>query len=406
MFMKSNLIKYIRNIKSDILDGKYLSNDNIEYIFYEISRCIWDNIDLDNIKTSDFTKLSEVHDFLIEEICKIHEQERDFENEKLFREHLSINPIKEILNDGKRAQNMYFFSNEEFTYYFIGDLHSDTVSLKRILEFCDFFEAIAKGDKIRVVFLGDYVDRGKAHLKTVEMILLLKYFFSNHIYLIRGNHDGGDITNGEINLPVRRDSNRCEDDYFGLYTYNLSKANNTFKMDTVRNYLRFFNSLSNLALFAFSNLTLMVVHGGLPRPNIDSSEFYCHINSISDLTNEKICDKNNMTVLHNMLWSDPCDELDIDRVNSKRFQFNKEHFMEFSQMIGIDKVIRGHEAEPNGFKEYYEGRLITLFSSGKILNNRNENINNETVYRHVSPCIIKKTLEKDVVILDLNKDSY
>lgn len=404
MLEKMNAINQIQEIKASLADNEYSSSNLLQKDFYGISHHLWEDINLNNIQQSDLTDVSNVHNFLIEEILEIHKSERDIKNEMLFDSTLLINPIKEQLNDGKRGKDIYFFSDESCTYYFIGDIHSDLTSLKRILEVCDFFHSVLDGGNTRLIFLGDYVDRGKKHLETIEALLLLKYLFPDNIYLLRGNHDGGRLENGVMNLVIGRDPKSEDEAYFCLYTYNLAKVNGTFKMYTVENYLRFFNSLSNLALFGFSDLTLMTVHGGIPRPKMDSEKIYCHIKNIGDLSNDQLFDHNGMSIIHNMLWSDPCEVIEEENRARKRFKFSRDDFEEFSNILGIDKLIRGHQAEVEGYKEFYEGRLFTIFSSGQVLNNHNENINDVTAYGKVRPCIIKKVSGKDIVVIDINKE--
>lgn len=38
-------------------------------------------------------------------------------------------------------------------------------------------------------FLGDIVDRGEFSFETIFLILLLKYFYQDSVYIIRGNHE-------------------------------------------------------------------------------------------------------------------------------------------------------------------------------------------------------------------------
>lgn len=71
-----------------------------------------------------------------------------------------------------------------------------------------------------------------------------------------------------------------------------------------------------------------------------------------------------------------------------RFRFTAEHFDEFQSNIKLDLLIRGHEAEKEGYKKFFNDRLYTIFSSGAILEN-NININNETAYEDTTPKIIK-----------------
>ena len=46
----------------------------------------------------------------------------------------------------------------------------------------------------KMVFMGDYVDRGLYGVETVLLVLMLKQCFPNKIYLLRGNHETRDLT--------------------------------------------------------------------------------------------------------------------------------------------------------------------------------------------------------------------
>ncbi len=399
-----NTIDYINIIKEKVELNNYHLKDKLKDDFYKITEYIWEDLDVSNINDLDIQSLCDIHDYLLNEVCRIHSMERDESNEQVFKSNLSLRDLKIELNDGKRAHNIYYFKNEDYEYHFIGDLHSDTISLKRILKTCNFFESIINGGKIRLIFLGDYVDRGKAHLKMVEFILLLKYVFPDNIYLIRGNHDGGRIEEGNMKLCVGRQKNSVDDIYFALYTYNLAKSNTAFKMEIVEKYLKFFDSLCNIAVLSYKNLNVLAVHGGIPRPKTDMEDYYYYLNSISDLTNEKIIDHNKRSVRYNMLWSDPSEDTDEVIINTGRFKFYTDHFNKFMDKLGLDLLVRGHEAEQEGYKKYFDGRLFTLFSSGLILDDNNENTNIETAYENVRPKMLKLSQEEELIIIDLNKN--
>lgn len=139
-------------------------------------------------------------------MCSIHEQEEDLYNAEIYKNNLSFRCIKSQLIDGSRAFNIYSFNDETYEYYFVGDIHSDVTSLRAVLNSCNFFNAMTKFKNIRLIFLGDYVDRGKSHLETIELVLLLKYLFPQNCYLLKGNHDGGYIDD-EVVLCVKKQDN-------------------------------------------------------------------------------------------------------------------------------------------------------------------------------------------------------
>src|SRR6056297_1203935 len=65
----------------------------------------------------------------------------------------------------------------------VGDIHGHYGSLLRIIK--PFLEE--KVDSL--VFLGDYVDRGKNSFETLILLLMLATTWPNRILLLRGNHE-------------------------------------------------------------------------------------------------------------------------------------------------------------------------------------------------------------------------
>lgn len=168
--------------------------------------------------------------------------------------------------------------------------------------------------------------------------------------------------------------------------------------------MRFFNSLCNIAFVSNENVTLLAVHGGIPRPRKDSLKCYSYINNLSDLTNSNIKDHINKPITDNMLWSDPCNDENDLRENTGRFRFTIDHFNEFQAVINFDLLIRGHEAEMKGFKKFFDDRLITLFSSGAVIE-KDININNETAYEAIVPKLIHFKKDGQVSLLGLSYES-
>ncbi|MCB2298470.1 metallophosphoesterase family protein [Clostridium tagluense] len=395
------MINEVKKLKNDIKNNTISSCVNLEKRLYEISNSLWKGIL--NINEDNLNNISLLHNFLIKEVCSIHKQEEDLHNAEIYKNSLSFKCIKNQLIDGKRAFNIYSFNDETYEYYFIGDIHSDVTSLRAILNSCNFFNTMIKFKNIRLIFLGDYVDRGKSHLETIELVLLLKYLFPNNCYLLKGNHDGGYIDN-KVVLCVKKQESVGEAGYFLYHVFNLTKYNSSFSIETVHNYVKFFNSLCNMALLGFKDINILAVHGGIPRPKITNNEsnYFSYIKSLSQLADETIVDELNKTIFHNMLWSDPKDIINEKSLLKARFNFNQEHFNEFINILGVDLLVRGHEAVENGVTQFFNGRLYTIFSSGKILNENNENTNIHTAYCNVSPKILKLHNERDLLSVPVN----
>ncbi|MFR1708570.1 MAG: metallophosphoesterase family protein [Clostridium sp.] len=393
-----NLICRINEVKNKVEKFQYINKLKLKNDIDNLSRCIWSG--LENIYTFNLSNICKIHEFLIDEIIKIHNEEENFRNEELLRSNLNIKEIKKQCIDGTRGSRIYLLKDSSYEYYFIGDIHSDDFIIKRILNKCNFFEKIVKGEKIRLVFLGDYVDRGKEHLKTIEKIMILKYIFPGNIYLLKGNHDGGFIENNNVKLCIGKPVEDKDEDYFILFLDILTKNNKSFSRNMITRYLDLFNSMAIISIIMIKEEVILGVHGGLPRPKRMGQKAYEYINAIYDLTNESIQDNIGKTIVQNILWSDPLRYGKELRENSGRFRFKEDEFYEFCSMFGIDILIRGHEAHENGCEEYFNDKVYSVFSSGCIMED-SYNINFSTAYEYVKPKIIKVNLKDGIQVLPI-----
>ena len=322
-------------------------------------------------------EIQDFHGFLIDKIIKITEDEESKINTDLCKNNLSFNYIKDKFENGKSGCGIYFFNTNEGEIFVFGDLHGDSITLRKYIEKINFLSRIQSGGKLSLIFLGDYVDRGKAMFKTLEFLFILKYLFPKNIFLLRGNHDGGKIiSNNEYKLCVGRNSNTTDDDYFTAMLFNrLKKEGKSLSM--LQKYHDFFNILSNFAVI-YDKEIYFLTHGGIPRPQ---NHKFPYLSSLSCLTNPEIKDEFGDSPFYNMMWSDP-GKISYENTGKRRFYFYKKDFDEFCRLTQIDKIVRGHEAFEKGTEKFFNNKLITIFSSGSIPNTEN----NETAYKDIFPC--------------------
>ena len=69
---------------------------------------------------------------------------------------------------------------------FVGDTHGDLEASQKVIK-----DYLKPGNKI--VFLGDYVDRGPYSKENLDFLLEIKAKKPNQIYLLQGNHEGHHI---------------------------------------------------------------------------------------------------------------------------------------------------------------------------------------------------------------------
>src|SRR5262245_48176496 len=70
--------------------------------------------------------------------------------------------------------------------YAIGDVHGCLAKLKRLISFC---RADAGGQPIRLIFLGDYIDRGLDSRGVIEYLMRLQDSQTDRIICLMGNHE-------------------------------------------------------------------------------------------------------------------------------------------------------------------------------------------------------------------------
>nr|WP_300002774.1 metallophosphoesterase family protein [Tissierella sp.] len=392
------LINSIKEVKLRIDEGSYIKGEDLEFDFKASLEEVWGELNhLDEDDMTDFVKLN---NFLIEEVTNLHQRENNLVNKKLMKTNIDIKMINNRLEDSKRAFDIYAFNDQMSEYFLIGDIHSDLISVDRILEKTDFFEKMVKDKGLKLIFIGDYVDRGASHLKLLQGILTLKYLFPEHIFLQKGNHDLGTYTDGVVKMGVKKPEKDSEDDWFLLYLYNLTKANTTFPDNMIYSYLKFFNSLAIASFISVKETTLLVAHAGIPRPKGKEGNLFDHIESLSDLTNETIKDHIDRSIVENIIWSDPTDVNEDLKEERARFKFTQAQFEEFKDLLGFDYFIRGHQVETQGYRKFFKERLLTIFSSGRILKD-GEDINTDTAYSKVNPHIAK-FVDGEIILVALN----
>ena len=203
---------------------------------------------------------------------------------------------------------------------------------------------------------------------------------------------------------VRRPAQDPLEDWFLLFLVKLATDNSSFPESAIQEYLRFFDSLGNIAFLSRGQKVLFLSHGGIPRPHQDGTKPFTYLKSLLNLTDEKITDTLGHPITSNMYWSDPAEDSANLRLEKRRFKFTEEQFEAFRKRIEFDLMIRGHQVQEDGYKFFFKNRIANIFSSGRIYENK-QDINLETAYTRVEPHIIRLTPEGSLHFISLNADS-
>ncbi|OHS99406.1 hypothetical protein TRFO_34126 [Tritrichomonas foetus] len=90
------------------------------------------------------------------------------------------------------VQNTDHILTLEPPIYIIGDIHGDIHDLLRI------FSRIPEFPNVKVLLLGDYIDRGGYSTEVVILLFALVSAYPNNFYLLRGNHEFPNVLNINI----------------------------------------------------------------------------------------------------------------------------------------------------------------------------------------------------------------
>lgn len=266
----------------------------------------------------------------------------------------------------------------------IGDIHGSLHDLLRIINSIDISHH-------KVVFLGDYVDRGNFSLECITLLFALKILYPNNYYLLRGNHEfdvicsqygfkneftlsnipkgnslpkftkykSSNLDSPDSNKSSNIDDGFPEDDYFGPvfktpYILRQYHYNETL-------YQAFIKAFSYLPLCAIINNTSICLHGGISPQLAKVDDIRNSIQRpIDNFDNELLCD---------LLWGDP------SKRSSKISGFYQENprgkgkifsgvaVSDFLKNNFLRRLIRGHECVNSGIESRFNDKCITVFSA-------------------------------------------
>lgn len=255
----------------------------------------------------------------------------------------------------------------------LGDLHGCYSNLKAAILQSDFMNKVRRfradpenNPDVRLVLLGDYIDRGRfSYNGVLRAVLNLFLSVPEHVYVLRGNHEYYIEFQGKIHAGVRP----------AEAYHSLSPL---VPDEIFARYLRFFDAMPNMLLFD----QLLFVHAGIPRDALLDERW----RDLASLNDEEI--------RFQMLWSDPSTAEYIPRdlqESSARFAFGRKQFRKFMTRLDCNTLIRGHEKINAGFRSVYPDediRLFTLFSAGGVAN---DDIPSDSNYRDVRPMALTIT---------------
>ena len=198
---------------------------------------------------------------------------------------------------------------------FVGDTHGDF----------DATSIIAKsylGDDRTLVFLGDYVDRGRNSQANINYLLCLKLAYPGNLFLLQGNHEG-----------------------YGIFQFYPADFWETVGQELRKVYERVLLKLP----LAVATGNIIGLHGALPD-----------IKTVSDINRIQAGDEE----WKQITWGDwqdvDGDYLGIDRYTG-RPQFGRTYFDRLMKRFEKNVLIRSHQ--PGTAQAMYDNRCLTIFTS-------------------------------------------
>ncbi len=252
----------------------------------------------------------------------------------------------------------------------LGDLHGCYSCLKAALLQTNFIQRVwlhqwdpVTYPDVKLVFLGDYIDRGRFGLDGVLRVALqLLVAMPDHVFVLRGNHESF------VRTPYGVRSAVFPAEAVGSIAPYVSP-------EVLEAYRVVFESMPTMFLCERT----MIVHGGIPRDDT-FQQSYRDLSSFND-----------PTLRFQMMWSDPVlaehVPLELQR-STGRFSFGRQQFRAFMQRTGFQAMIRGHEKIDEGFRVVYDLGdllLLNLFSAGGATN---ADLPLASSYRKVAPMAI------------------
>ncbi len=224
--------------------------------------------------------------------------------------------------------------------YTFGDFHGDFDTLIDMLGKNKILDRIYTSD-LKLVFLGDYIDRGEEQIELITAVLLLKKMFPDKIILLRGNHEPSPLL-----IPHPHDFPET------LYMkYGGEAANELYRW-----FLLLFYRLPFLARIPGK---ILFLHGG-PVSRILYSKSFEEAFGIGLPCPDDY-------VIEEVLWNDPVNDMSVEYTSSPRgagILFSEKITIKTLELANVKYIVRGHEAV-DGYKFDHRGLLVTLFDARK-----------------------------------------
>ncbi len=254
------------------------------------------------------------------------------------------------------------FDNSTRVYY-IGDTHGVYHETQNMIRY--FQSVIEKCPDTRIIFDGDYVDRNPYDLENLSLIISFMMLYPNHVRMLRGNHEDH-LINGHYGFLKNLNSNfvesqKVEDLYHEILKFFMKLP--IGHVEELRVSEEDKNSLDESNLFR-----IFCCHAGIPIQNETPYEPIT-IEELQKVKTEVPSFKEFPSLMSWMLWADPreIDGIELHPETGRDF-FGHDVFENFMAANNLDLMVRAHEVLRDGYRYFFDKKLISLFSASSYKN--------------------------------------
>ncbi len=242
-----------------------------------------------------------------------------------------ITQAQEIFEEEKLLIELNADKDEEI--FVIGDIHGNLESLIKI------YDLIKKKDPKYVIFLGDIVDRGQFQLECLIIVLSLKILYPNKYFILKGNHE---------TLEMNK--------YYGFYDVYMMEFNQYSQFDEI------ISLYNKLPICIVVNDSILCLHGGIP----ENFEILNEFKTLDKKQLDETIPESVEYAIFQIMWNDPKEGLTgfMDNFRGPGIKYyGYEVFNEFMEKYNLKYCIRAHEVFPEGYRWFFDHKLLSIFSS-------------------------------------------
>jgi len=253
---------------------------------------------------------------------------------------ITVLPLEYLNNEVLRIEPLILNIKINQPTFIVGDLHQDENAFFAILEATKFFEK-----DINLIFLGDYIDRGK-NIWLLNKLLYLRNEFKDRVILLRGNHETS--KGSKVLSPITH-----ENSFFYQLELFKEKYPQYINDEIIEFYKNFFETLPIGIIAEYDNFRFFLTHANVPRIDLKKA-FPKNLEKLLKSTNPI-----GISYINDFLWNDLGDNHYTSKV---RYEVSKEEINYFLKKYGFDYIIRAHQFVKDGYR--IDDRVFSVFSTG------------------------------------------